>query len=117
MRAKSRRCGRLISFQFGAGLVGATVPSHSADTFRGGGWREEPISLSTNYVLWRLHFSRVLTCPSEYQYIEGAYGVCSSGADLKGNPVRVRNCPAAVSRNERSVEKHWFSHELGSWSK
>ena len=30
-----------------------------------------------------------------------------------GNPVRIWDCPAAVSRNE-SRHKHWLSHELGS---
>ena len=46
--------------------------------------------------------TRSLTSMELLHYIEHTFRCLIVRSGLKGNPVKIRNCPAAVSRNERS---------------
>ena len=48
-------------------------------------------------------------------YTQSVSGVCFQ-EQTEGNPVRIRNCPAAVNRNENSKLALVTLLGLGSWS-
>src|SRR5262245_20996188 len=64
-------------------------------------------------ILSEIPYLMLTTNSAYYKRICSCRYACSSESVETGNPVRIWDCPAAVSRNE-SRHKHWLSHELGS---
>jgi sodium bile acid symporter family protein len=64
-------------------------------------------------ILSEIPYLVLTTNSAYYKRICSCRYACSSESVETGNPVRIWDCPAAVSRNE-SRHKHWLSHELGS---
>jgi hypothetical protein len=64
-------------------------------------------------ILSKIPYLVLTTNSAYYKRICSCRYACSSESVETGNPVRIWDCPAAVSRNE-SRHKHWLSHELGS---
>ncbi|GGK96597.1 hypothetical protein GCM10011588_08830 [Nocardia jinanensis] len=68
-----------------------------------------PVPLGASTLLW---FTQLVRRPDDKEPRTSAPGAEARTTRVRGNPVEIRNCPAAVSRNDRR-HQHW-AHSLGS---